>query len=277
MTIAPAKLRLAVFKFASCDGCQLSLLDCEDELLAVASALEIAHFAEASSRLLEGPYDVSLVEGSITTPHDAQRIREIRRQTRKLITIGACATAGGIQALRNFADHAEFLRAVYASPQYIQSLATSTAIADHVPVDFELRGCPIDRHQLLEVLTAFLAGRRPKTSSESVCPGCKRRGTVCVMVAQNTPCLGPVTQAGCGAICPAYNRGCYGCFGPARQVNLSSLSNRLLSIGMQPTAAIHLLRNFNGYAPEFRAASQQLEAQVALAEITSGDKSRDGG
>jgi coenzyme F420-reducing hydrogenase gamma subunit len=277
MTIAPAKLRLAVFKFASCDGCQLSLLDCEDELLAVASALEIAHFAEASSRLLEGPYDVSLVEGSITTPHDAQRIREIRRQSRKLITIGACATAGGIQALRNFADHAEFLRAVYASPQYIQSLATSTAISDHVPVDFELRGCPIDRHQLLEVLTAFLAGRRPKTSSESVCPGCKRRGTVCVMVAQNTPCLGPVTQAGCGAICPAYNRGCYGCFGPARQVNLSSLSNRLLSIGMQPTAAIHLLRNFNGYAPEFRAASQQLEAQVALAEITSGDKSRDGG
>lgn len=274
---ATPKPRLAVFKFASCDGCQLSLLDCEDELLAVAAEVEIAHFAEASSRLLEGPYDVSLVEGSITTPHDAQRIREIRRHSRQLITIGACATAGGIQALRNFADHAEFMQAVYASPQYIQSLATSTAIADHVPVDFELRGCPIDRHQLLEVLTALLAGRRPKTSSESVCPGCKRRGTVCVMVAHNTPCLGPVTQAGCGAICPSYDRGCYGCFGPARQVNLASLSNHLLVSGTTPTTAVHLLRNFNGYAPEFRAASQRIESQAAAAANGSPGATTSGG
>ncbi|HUE69705.1 MAG TPA: oxidoreductase [Pirellulaceae bacterium] len=263
MTNRTSKPRLAVFKFASCDGCQLSLLDCEDELLAVAGAVEIAHFAEASSRLLAGPYDVTLVEGSITTPHDAERIREVRRQSRMLITIGACATAGGIQALRNFADHAEFLRAVYASPQYIQSLSTSTAIADHVPVDFELRGCPIDRHQLLEVITALLAGRRPRTSSESVCPGCKRRGTVCVMVAHGTPCLGPVTQAGCGAICPSYDRGCYGCFGPAEQVNLQSLSSRLLAGGMPALDAVHLLRNFNGYAPEFRAASERIEGQAA--------------
>jgi coenzyme F420-reducing hydrogenase gamma subunit len=277
MKVTSSKLRLAVFKFASCDGCQLSLLDCEDELLAIAGAVEIAHFAEASSRLLEGPYDLTLVEGSITTPQDAQRIREIRRQSRKLITIGACATAGGIQALRNFADHAEFLRAVYASPQYIQSLATSTAIAEHVPVDFELRGCPIDRRQLLEVLTALLAGRRPRTSGESVCPGCKRRGTVCVMVAQNTPCLGPVTQAGCGAICPAYDRGCYGCFGPARQVNLASLSSHLLTSGLQPTTAVHLLRNFNGYAAEFRAASQQIEDRAATANASSGDPQLGGG
>ena len=277
MNAVGSKLRLAVFKFASCDGCQLSLLDCEDELLAVAGAVEIAHFAEASSRLLEGPYDVTLVEGSITTPADAQRIREVRRQSRRLITIGACATAGGIQALRNFADHAEFLRAVYASPEYIQTLATSTAIADHVPVDFELRGCPIDRHQLLEVLTALLADRRPRTSSESVCPGCKRRGTVCVMVAHNTPCLGPVTQAGCGAICPAYDRGCYGCFGPARQVNLVSLSGHMLSSGLPPTAAVHLLRNFNCYAPEFCTASQQIEAQAAATDTGSGVQSRGGG
>jgi sulfhydrogenase subunit delta len=266
------KPRLAVFKFASCDGCQLSLLDCEDELLAVAGAVEIAHFAEASSRLLTGPYDLTLVEGSITTAADAQRIREIRRQSRRLVTIGACATAGGIQALKNFSDHAEFLRAVYASPQYIQSLATSTAIADHVPVDFELRGCPIDRHQLLEVITAVLAGRRPQTSSESVCPGCKRRGTVCVMVAHGTPCLGPVTQAGCGAICPAYDRGCYGCFGPARQVNLDSLSNQILASGLPPIATVQLLRSFNGYAAEFRAASQKIEAQMSGdAQTAQGD------
>jgi sulfhydrogenase subunit delta len=254
------KPRLAVFKFASCDGCQLSLLDCEDELLAVAGAVEISHFAEASSLLLAGPYDLTLVEGSITTPGDAVRIREIRQQSKFLMTIGACATAGGIQALRNFADHEEFLRAVYASPQYIATLSTSTAISEHVPVDFELRGCPINKHQLIEVLTALLAGRRPRTSSESVCPGCKRRGTVCIMVAQGIACLGPVTQAGCGAICPAYDRGCYGCFGPAQQVNLQSLTSHLIDAGTPPGEAMHLLRSFNGYAPEFRAASQQLES-----------------
>ncbi|MFO0899523.1 MAG: oxidoreductase [Pirellulales bacterium] len=252
--------RLAVFKFASCDGCQLSLLDAEDELLQVARLVEIAYFPEATSRMLEGPYDVSLVEGSITTPHDAQRIREVRRQSRFLMTIGACATAGGIQALRNWADSAEFVQAVYARPDYIQTLATSTAIADHVPVDFELRGCPIDKHQLVEVVAALANGRRPRTPSHSVCLDCKRRGTVCVMVARGVPCLGPVTQAGCGAICPAYDRGCYACFGPAPQANLVSLTGQFVRGGMSARAAAQSLRLFNGYAPEFRRESERLIA-----------------
>ncbi|HVR14409.1 MAG TPA: hypothetical protein VMS41_11535, partial [Gaiellaceae bacterium] len=210
MTAAARKPKLAVWKFASCDGCQLSLLDCEDELLALTGEIEIAQFAEASSAVVRGPYDLSLVEGSVTTPHDAERIREVRRVSRKLVTIGACATAGGIQALRNFASVENFLSVVYASPEYVSTLETSTPISAHVNVDFELHGCPIDKRQLLEVISAFLAGRRPQISSASVCTECKRRGTVCVMVAHGTPCLGPVTHAGCGAICPSYNRGCYG-------------------------------------------------------------------
>ena len=222
------KPKLAVWKFSSCDGCQLSLLDCEDELLAVAGAVDIAYFLEATSAdRRAGPYDVSLVEGSITTAHDAERILQVRKQSKALITIGACATAGGIQALKNFADVNEFVSIVYASPEYISTLATSTAIADHVPVDFELRGCPIDKRQLLEVVVAFLHGRRPNVPGYSVCMECKRRGTTCVTVAHGTPCLGPVTQAGCGAICPAYARGCYGCFGPPRVPNTVSLSKQL--------------------------------------------------
>lgn len=204
---------LAVWKFASCDGCQLTLLDCEDELLALAGEIEIVHFLEAGASGA-GPYDVSLVEGSVTTPADLDRIRHVRAVSRRLVTIGACATAGGVQALRNFADVEEFASVVYASPEYIDTLATSTPIAAHVPVDFELRGCPIDRRQLLEVLAAHLAGRKPDVSRHSVCFECKIRGNVCVMVAHGTPCLGPITHAGCGAICPAYRRGCYGCFGP---------------------------------------------------------------
>jgi coenzyme F420-reducing hydrogenase gamma subunit len=167
------KPKLAVWKFASCDGCQLSLLDCEDELLALAGEVEIAQFLEATSASVEGPYDLSLVEGSITTVHDAERIREVRAASRVLVTIGACATAGGIQALRNFADVDGFARIVYASPQFVSTLATSTAIAEHVPVDFELRGCPIDKRQLLEVVTALLHGRRPQIPSASVCTECK--------------------------------------------------------------------------------------------------------
>ncbi|MEU7256442.1 oxidoreductase [Streptomyces rimosus] len=236
---------LAVFKLASCDGCQLTLLDCEDELLNVAERVEIAHFLEASSAVRPGPYDLALVEGSVTTPQDAQRVREIRAAARFLVTIGACATAGGIQALRNFADVEEFRATVYARPDYIATLATSTPVSAHVPVDFELRGCPIDRGQFLEVITAFLAGRKPDVPNHSVCFACKRRGTVCVTVAHGTPCLGPVTHAGCGAICPAYGRGCYGCFGPSGSVNLPALIPLLRRDGMSEDDVRRTLRTYN--------------------------------
>ena len=246
--------RLAVWKFASCDGCQLSLLDCEDELLAVADAIEIANFREASSAVVDGPYDLSLVEGSITTPHDAERIREVRAQSRVLVTIGACATAGGIQALRNFGDIEEFQRAVYARPEFISTLATSTPIQAHVAVDFELRGCPINKAQLVELVSAFLGGRDPAVPTESVCIDCKRRGNVCVLVAHGTPCLGPVTQSGCGAICPAYHRGCYGCFGPQDTPNTPALGRRLGQLGLTPEQRTRFYRTFNAGAPAFRTA-----------------------
>ncbi len=247
---------LAVWKFASCDGCQLSLLDLEDELLPLANRLRIAYFLEASSATVDGPYDVSLVEGSITTEHDAQRIREVRSSSRSLITIGACATAGGIQALRNFADIAEFAQAVYASPEYISTLATSTPISAHVPVDFELHGCPINKRQLLEVISAHLNRRRPRIRSHSVCVECKRRGTVCVMVAHGTPCLGPVTHAGCGAICPAYNRGCYGCYGPMETPNTASLDRWS---GLEDRDLVRIYRTFNAAAGPFQEASRAHE------------------
>jgi sulfhydrogenase subunit delta len=246
------KPRLAVWKFASCDGCQLTLLDCEDELLAVAGAVDIAYFPEATRGEVTGRYDLSLVEGSITTAHDAERIHDVRRRSDKLITIGACATAGGIQALRNFADVKEYTSIVYARPDFIHTLATSTAIADHVPVDFELRGCPISKHQLVETVSAFLAQRRPVTPRHSVCVECKLKGNVCVMVAHGTPCLGPVTHAGCWALCPSYDRGCYGCFGPMEAPNAPSLSRTLSGLGMDERTLQRVYRTFNANAGPFR-------------------------
>lgn len=251
------KAKLAVWKFASCDGCQLSLLDCEDELLELVGKVEIAHFLEASRATARGPYDLSLVEGSITTAHDAERIQKIRRQSKRLVTIGACATAGGIQALRNFAKVEDFIATVYARPDYIETLATSTAIHDHVQVDFELRGCPIDRRQLLEVLSAFLAGRRPNIPAHSECFECKRRGTVCVTVARGIPCLGPVTQAGCGNLCPSHERGCYGCFGPMETPNTASLSQWFGANGAPRAEIRDLFRSFNAAATPFRKESKE--------------------
>jgi len=253
------KPRIAVFKFASCDGCQLSLLDAEDELLAVVGAVEIAYFPEARRAMLKGPYDIELVEGSITTHHDAERIQQVRRQSRTLITIGACATSGGIQALRNWKDVSEFIRVVYATPRFISTLKSSTPIAEHVPVDFELRGCPINKNQLIELISATLAGRKPNIPTYSVCIECKRRGNVCVTVALGTACLGPVTQAGCGALCPSYDRGCYGCYGPMESPNTLSLTYQFRILGQSDRAISRAFRGFNAWASQFRKASEECE------------------
>ena len=252
--------KLAVWKFASCDGCQLSLLNCEDELLALSEMVQIANFMEASKQILPGPYDISLVEGSITTEHDRVRIQEVRKLSKVLITIGACATAGGIQALRNFSKVEEYLKIVYAHPEYIATLATSTPIAHHVHVDFELQGCPINKVQLIEVITGYLRGKKPVISGCSVCVECKTKGNVCVQVAYGIPCLGPVTHAGCGALCPSYNRGCYGCFGPKETANpLPLMAWWKRELNQDNRAIQRALRTFNCAAEPFQEASEHYE------------------
>ena len=223
--------------------------------MSLTERLQIAYFPEATRTHIPGPYDLSLVEGSITTEEDMQRIQDIRRDSRRLVTIGACATSGGIQALRNFGDADAYRALVYPDPQYIDALATSTPIADHVQVDFELRGCPVNKRQLLEVVLAFVERRRPQIATSSVCDECKAGGTTCLTVAQGEPCLGPVTQGGCGALCPRYRRGCYGCFGPKESANVDSLRRQWQAAGVDQQQAVHLLRNFNAWAPPFRDAS----------------------
>jgi coenzyme F420-reducing hydrogenase gamma subunit len=253
------KPKLAVWKFASCDGCQLSLLDCERDLLAIAGAVDIAVFQEATRTVVKGPYDLSLVEGSVSTPHDAERIHAIRRASKTLVTLGACATSGGIQALRNFADVNHYVSAVYATPAYISTLRESTPISAHVSVDFELRGCPISKEQLLELIGAFLNGRRPQIPNYSVCVECKQQGIPCGLVAVGPPCLGSVTQAGCGALCPSFHRGCFGCFGPKEAANPRALAAVFAAQGMDDPALVRTFRSFNAWAEPFRKASEAHE------------------
>lgn len=251
--------RVAVVKLASCDGCQLQLLDAEEALLQLADAIEIANFPEASSAMQPGPYDVTLVEGSVTTPETIEQIKEVRAGSTYLITIGACATSGGVQALRNGRELAEVVREVYANPEYIDSLETSTPVADHVKVDLELTGCPIDRDQLLGVISQLLQGSIPRLPTAPVCLECKRRGYTCVLVADGQPCLGPVTRTGCGAICPAFARGCYGCFGPSQPPNTEALAERFLELGESPAQVRDRFRFITGWAPAFAEEAKRLE------------------
>ncbi|HEY5730094.1 MAG TPA: hypothetical protein VIS72_08590 [Anaerolineales bacterium] len=252
------KPSVAVYKFSSCDGCQLSILNMEDELLDLAEAIDIAYFLEATRAQKPGPYDIALVEGSVTTPHEIERIKEVRAQAKTVIALGTCATAGGVQALRNFANVEDFANVVYPHPEYLHYLETSTPISEHIPVDLELWGCPVNKKQVLEIIVALLNNRKPNIPPYSVCLECKQRVTVCVLVDKGIPCLGPATQAGCNAICPVMGRGCYGCFGPARETNTSSLITILKKLERQPGETARLFRGISGYAPLFQEAADSI-------------------
>jgi coenzyme F420-reducing hydrogenase gamma subunit len=264
--------RVGVVKLTSCDGCQLAILDLEDELLAITERFAFVDFPEATSNRWSGPFDVLFVEGSVSAPDQVERLHELRARTAQLVVIGACATAGGIQALRNWRDHGSVHRAVYAMPEYVDSLATATPISDHVAVDAELRGCPIDPGQLLELLTALAVGRRPQLPDQAVCVECKRAGTVCVLVARDLPCLGPVTRAGCGAICPAFDRGCYGCFGPREAANLPSLTGWFHDDGRSDAGSAALFSGFTAYAEPFGSAIDRLGGPPPADEASTGTR-----
>jgi sulfhydrogenase subunit delta len=259
--VEPQRPRVGVVKFASCDGCQLTILDLEDHLLALTDRFEFTEFAEATSKRSSGPFDILFVEGSISTPEQAVEIVRLRAVTKTLVTIGACATAGGIQALRTASEHEAFRAAVYPSPAFVDSLAVASPISSFVTVDFELRGCPIDGPQLVELLTAVATGRRPQLPDQAVCLECKRRGYECVVVARGEPCLGPVTQTGCGAICPGMGRGCYGCFGPREGANVSSLAAWYVDGPGGPRNPVdvgRLFAGFTGAAQPFREITDRL-------------------
>ncbi len=255
-----AKPKLAVFKFASCDGCQVSILNLDDALLALTERVEVAFFLEATSRVEAGPYDVALVEGSITTRADAERIRRVREESRVLVTIGACATSGGIQALRNVADVDAWKQQVYPNPAWIETLATSTPIADHVHVDDEIPGCPVDKGQVLRVVLRALLGASADLPGASVCLECKRAGIACVAVTRGIACMGPITRAGCGAICPALGRDCYACFGPSADPNAAAWARQLEASGVPRREVVQRLRHVNGWRRKFRELADALEA-----------------
>jgi len=252
------KPTVGVFKFSSCDGCQLSVLDAEDQVLPLLGKVELRDFLEATSTSAGGPYDMALVEGSITTAEDVERIMQIRRESGTMVALGACATAGGIQALRNWGSMRAVEEATYPEQKTARAMEKSLPVSDFVKVDAELRGCPVSKGQLVQFLATVVRGAKPRIPTNAVCFECKRAGNACVVVAGKIPCLGPVTADGCGAICPSFGRGCYGCFGPSDDVNLESYVSWLESKGVKREAVEGLVKMINSNSREFREWLERL-------------------
>ena len=242
------KPRIGVFKFTSCDGCQLSILDLGEDFLALLEFFDIAYFPEALRAPLRKQFDIGIVEGSVSTSQQRNEIVEVRERSRCLITIGACATSGGLQALKNWANIEDCKRYVYPSPELISTLATSTPVSDHVYADYELWGCPVNKEHLSEVLISLFAGKRPGIPAYSLCMDCKIRGVPCILVSEDAPCLGPITRAGCGVLCPEMGRPCYGCFGPRPGANIDSLLAHFQRCGLEQKDTVRLLDKMNTYA-----------------------------
>jgi coenzyme F420-reducing hydrogenase gamma subunit len=254
-----AKPKLAVHKFSSCDGCQLALLNLGEPLLLLPELVDIVHFAEAGPCDPVVEADISLVEGSVSTPEDIERIEQVRENSGLLISIGICATAGGLQALANFSDRAAWMSAVYDRPDHFEALQASNPISHYVKVDFEIPGCPVNSGQVVGALRDLLSGVKPRPEQRSVCMECKRKGLVCTMVSKGEPCMGPVTVAGCGALCPSMGRGCYSCYGPLKQINDSSLAERFVELGLDSTAIARRFHFIANHAPAFKQAGERLK------------------
>jgi coenzyme F420-reducing hydrogenase gamma subunit len=253
-----AKPRVAVHKFSSCDGCQLAFLNLGEDLLTLAARVDLVHFAEAGPLDPDTEVDVAFVEGSVSTPEDLERIQHIRAHSRLLIAIGACATSGGIQGLRNDVFDERWVTQIYSHPEAIDSLERSTPIAGHVKVDFELWGCPVSGPQMLTLVNSLLLGVAPRDNADKVCTECKRQGYPCVMVTRGIACMGPVTRAGCNALCPSLGRDCYGCYGPAENANTDALAAQFRSQGLSPQAVIQRFQSINSQAPVFLAAADKI-------------------
>ncbi|MFZ9035530.1 MAG: sulfhydrogenase subunit delta [Francisellaceae bacterium] len=255
----PQKLTLAVHKFSSCDGCQLAFINDGVNLLKLAGLVDIKHFAEAGAVDEDAVVDIAIIEGSVNTRHDVDRIKKIRANSGYIIAMGACATTGGIQALRNNASVDEFniwIKDVYPQHSDVvakEELDTAKPVSAYIDVDFEIAGCPVSSQQMFAAVRQLLFTVEPEKTVDPVCTTCKHRGITCVMVARGEPCLGPVTADGCDALCPSINRGCYGCYGVAKFANFTAMTNKLKQMGFSEAEIARKYHFINNQQQGFKA------------------------
>jgi coenzyme F420-reducing hydrogenase gamma subunit len=207
------KPRVAVFDFACCEGCQLQIVNLEEELLDLLGVADVVEWREAMSEQSH-EYDIAIVEGSITRKEDEERLDIIRSRAKILIALGACATIGGINKLKNNFEMEDVKKCVYGKDADKPHLNTYPTKAAHevVKVDYKVHGCPIDRDEFTYVLRSLLLGKKPEIPEYPVCVECKAKGNQCLWE-KGQVCLGPIIRAGCGARCPSAGFRCFGCRG----------------------------------------------------------------
>lgn len=240
------KPRVAFFDFTGCEGCQLEALNFEQELLDILNAVEIVNFREAMTERSDD-YDIAFIDGAITTPSGVERIKKIREQAKVLVAIGACATIGGINCLKNFYPLEEVKRIVYGDSAHYYQTITAQPVDAVVPVDYYVYGCPMTQSEYLKVLKALLQGKKPEIPNYPVCTECKKAGNECVFLKGQT-CMGPVTRAGCGAICVSAGQVCWGCRGLVPDPNTNSEKEVLQKYGLTPEEVIAKFRMFVGFS-----------------------------
>jgi sulfhydrogenase subunit delta len=256
-----ARPRAAFFSFGSCEGCQLQVLSVEDVLLDMLAALEIVNFREAIDDRSD-EYDIAFIEGSLVRPEDIEEIQQIRKRAKILVAIGACACLGGVNAIRNRRSTTELAREVYGGRQdgVFKTLAEAAPLVSVVTVDYEVRGCPIDRAEFLESVRSLLAGTTPWVPAFAVCVQCTMRGTPCLL-GRGVPCLGAAARAGCEAICPAYGAPCEACRGFHDAPNFDALGEAFFRHGMPRSLAAEKLQLFNNFKDIREQWEKQLPSQ----------------
>ncbi|MDH7497260.1 MAG: oxidoreductase [Syntrophomonadaceae bacterium] len=254
-----AKPKLAFFKFTSCAGCLLSVLNLEDHLLDIVGAVDIVHFLMARRETQPGPYDVAFIEGAVSTPHEVEQLKEIRRQSKVLVALGNCAVTGGVPSMKNFAgSEREMEERVYSETWDIKSIPVR-GLDYYVKVDEYLRGCSIDLNELVVLLKSLLLGVSPRFRPHSVCNECKLKENVCLLISKGKACMGSVSAAGCGALCPSLNRPCEGCRGPSNDANAEALAYTFVSdLGLSPEEVRRKFQKYAGNTPAFRKGAEAL-------------------
>jgi sulfhydrogenase subunit delta len=246
-----SKPRVAVFKFTSCSGCQLEILNLENDLLDVLNLIDLTYFPMASRSYSQGPFDIGLVEGAITTPEEIEAIKDVRKQIKTLIALGTCACYGGLPSMKNWQTERESAEKVYDNPSVIHSVK-AYGIDEYVKVDAYLKGCPINKDELVEFIKGACLDIKPYLRPHSVCVECRLKENPCLFITKGKVCLGPVTSAGCNALCPTLNRPCEGCRGPANDPNVPSLARTMAEYGLTQEEVQRKFRKYAGETQDFK-------------------------
>ncbi len=264
MSAAETKPRIGIFKYSCCAGCQFQLIFFQRHLLAMLGAVDIVYGRMETDRdEAQGPFDLALIEGAITESWQADELKRVRDCSKLLVPIGSCATNGGIPAIKNLTNERDIQGRVYDELSTIHAMRAAP-VHHYVRVDAMLRGCPAGERDLAELVSSLLLDRKPRVVDTAVCVECKARGNTCILVAEGKPCMGPVTNGGCGALCPSNHRACYACWGPLPNANGPALAREFERMGVPPEQIVRLFSQFGYPTAEFLKAAELYESRSTL-------------